>query len=166
MTDLTKITEKDLAFMRRAIEIAHETEEKGNSAVGCVIVLDGEIIAEGGNEMVNPDYHPGHHAETVAISRVPLELWSRSNEMTLYTTLEPCVMCMGVILCHGFGRTVYASKDDMAGGVVLLPELPPYWEGGRGVPVVAGPCLEEECDPLRERCHEVIAKLPLVTNMG
>ncbi|MDE0157778.1 MAG: nucleoside deaminase [Gammaproteobacteria bacterium] len=161
MTNTLSINDKDLFYLRRAIENALEAESKGNCPVGSVITLNDEIIAEAGNEMLVPQYNPIWHAEMSAIRNVPIELWSRANEMTCYTTLEPCIMCTGTVLLHGFGRVVYGSDDSAAGGSAILPHLPHFYEGGRGVPEWVGPCLNEECDPLRQRTHACFTDLPV-----
>jgi tRNA(adenine34) deaminase len=62
--------------------------------------LDGRIIAEGKNAIWFPKFNPNRHAEIEALRNVPEELWKYSRNMTLYTTLEPCLMCTGAILLH------------------------------------------------------------------
>ena len=156
-----EIGQADLIHMRRAIELANEGHEGGNLAVGSVITLEGEPIAEGHNRMIVPAFDPIWHAEMTTMRRVPVELWPRSRGMTCYTTLEPCIMCTGALLMHGFGRVVFGSTDPDVGGGALLPHLPPYYQGGRGVPEWVGPCLRADCDPLRALCHERFAKLPV-----
>lgn len=160
MQDTVKVSETDLIHLRHAVELALEAEARGNFAVGSVITLQEELIAEAANSMLVPQYNPIWHAEMAALSKVPIELWPRSREMTCYSTLEPCIMCTGTLLLHGFGRVVFGSADPDVGGTAILSHLPRYYEGGRGVPEWIGPCLAEECDPMRERVHERFAKLP------
>lgn len=154
-----KAGEVDIVYLRRAIELALQAEAEGNCAVGSVITLDGETIAEAGNRMFLPEYNPVWHAEMTALSKVPVELWPRAREMTCYTTLEPCIMCTGTLLMHGFGRVVFGSTDTAVGGTAILPYLPHMYEGGRGVPEWVGPCLAEECDHLRKLTHERFARM-------
>jgi len=101
--------EADLNFLRRAIRLAFEAEAAGNLPVGAVVTLGGRVVAEAGNAVLAPAYHPGRHAETEALRLVPEDLWPRGREMTIYTTLEPCVMCAGALLLHGVGRVVFAD---------------------------------------------------------
>ena len=91
-------TSNELPFLERAIALALAAEKKGNLPIGAVIVLDGEIIGEGGNRIASPQYDPGRHAEIEAIRSVPLEAWPRAWEITCYSTLEPCIMCTGTLL--------------------------------------------------------------------
>lgn len=121
----------DYKFVSRAIQIALDAEVRGNLPVGAVIALNCEIIAEGGNAMLVPVYHPERHAEMEALRRLPNELWSRSREMTCYTTLEPCVMCFGALLLHGIARIVFGAADQEGGASSLLSHLPEYYAAGK-----------------------------------
>jgi tRNA(adenine34) deaminase len=147
-------------FMDRAVAIARETVADGNIPVGAVIVLDEEIIAEGGSYVIKPVYNPGRHAEKEAIRNVPVELWPRAKEMTCYTTLEPCMMCMGALLVHGVGRIVFGATDERGGARFALAHLPPYYKDGRGVFEWIGPTDSDRCDPLYHQCDELFSKLP------
>ena len=161
MAEQIEVSAEDLIHLARAIELANEGHEIGNPAVGSVITIDGEPIAEGNNTMIVPAYDPIWHAEMTTMRRVPTELWPRAREMTCYSTLEPCIMCTTALVMHGIGRVVYGSSDPDVGGSVLLSHLPPYYEGGRGVPEWLGPSLPGECDPLRGLCHERFSELPV-----
>lgn len=152
--------ELDLNFLRRAVRLALEAEASGNLPVGAVVTLDGRVVAEAGNAVLAPAYHPGRHAETEALRRVPDTLWSRGREMSVYTTLEPCVMCAGALLLHGVGRVVYGACDTLGGAGPLLAHLPPYYADGAGVPQWVGPLLPEVCDPLFRRVLARFDELP------
>lgn len=145
------LTFEDLQFLHRAVALAREAENNGNLPIGAVLTLQGEVIAEAGNAMLAPHYHPGRHAEIETLQRVPLALWPRSREMTCYSTLEPCTMCMGALLLHGIGRVVFGAKDQAGGAATLLLHLPPYYAENKGVPQWIGPALPEICDPLYQR---------------
>ena len=145
------LTFEDLQFLHRAVTLAREAENNGNLPIGAVLALQGEVIAEAGNTMLTPHYHPGRHAEIETLQRVPLALWPRSREMTCYSTLEPCTMCMGALLLHGIGRVVFGAKDHAGGAATLLAHLPPYYAENKGVPQWIGPALPEICDPLYQR---------------
>ena len=141
----------DIHFLNIAVELALKAEEQGNMPVGAVIVLDGAIIAEGPNALLVPDFHPGRHAEMEALKQVPVELWPRAQEMTCYTTLEPCCMCFGSLLLHGIGRVVFGAIDKKGGSHVLLPHLPEYYKDSDKVFEWIGPLQPDICDPLYER---------------
>jgi len=154
----------DLRHMRRALHLALEAEARGDLPVGALVTLNDEVVAEAGNAVLVPTYHPGRHAETEALRRVPESLWPRGREMTVYTTLEPCVMCAGAILLHGVGRVVFGAIDTLGGAGRLLARLPAYYKGGAGVPVWVGPLMPELCDPLLRRVVERFDSLPCGKN--
>jgi tRNA(Arg) A34 adenosine deaminase TadA len=161
MTDTQTTTDgADLTHLRRAIQLALEAEAGGNLPVGAVVTLGGRVVAEAGNAVLAPAYHPGRHAETEALRLVPPELWPRAREMTVYTTLEPCLMCAGALLLHGVGRVVFGASDTLGGAGPLLAHLPAYYAGGAGVPQWVGPLLPELCDPLFRRVAARFDTLP------
>ncbi|MGJ0508100.1 MAG: nucleoside deaminase [Methylocystis sp.] len=96
----------DEGFMRLALAEA----ARGDFPFGAVIVRDGRVVARGRNMGVRTN-DPTAHGEMVAIrhflSRHPARALKGA---TLYTTGEPCPMCMGAILWCGFGRLVYAAS--------------------------------------------------------
>jgi tRNA(adenine34) deaminase len=138
----------DIWFFRQAILQAEQAGRLGNLTIGAVIVLNGEIIARGKNAIWQPDLALTRHAEMEALRAVPASLWTRSREMTLYTTLEPCLMCAGAILLHQLGRLVYGSTDPWGGVAVCLHALPGFFREEFTRIKWEGPALPAECDPL------------------
>src|SRR5919112_4832203 len=110
----------DLRYLRRAVQLALEAEARGDLPIGAVLTLGEEVVAEAGNAVLQPFYHPGRPAETEALAQVPASLWPRRRELTCYTTLEPCVMCMGAMLLHGVGRVVFGAVDVDGGAGIML----------------------------------------------
>jgi tRNA(adenine34) deaminase len=101
--------------MARAVELAREGgRERGASPIGCVLVLDGRIVAEGHNE-VGLRHDPTAHAEVVAIRRACESLGrDELRGATLYSTLQPCGMCTMASIWTRVGRIVYgAGRDDV-----------------------------------------------------
>jgi tRNA(adenine34) deaminase len=147
--------EEDLQFLERAIELAGMAERAGNLPVGAVIAIDGRIVAEGQSMIFRPHFHPGRHAEMEALRTVPHELWPRRAEMTCYTTLEPCIMCMSALILHGIGRVVFGATDTQGGGTYVLDNLPRFYAGGATVPTITGPLMPERCDALFNRAKEL-----------
>lgn len=150
----------DLPHLRRAVALALEAERAGNLPIGAVLVLDDHIVAEGANRMLVPEYHPGRHAEIVTLGHLPPFLWPRAAEMTCYSTLEPCLMCMSTLLLHGIGGVVFGARDVEGGAEYLLRHLPAYYQDGHRSFRVEGPRLEAECGPLYERARAAFRKLP------
>jgi len=96
-------------FMRRAIALALDNIRAGGGPFGCVIVKNGRIIAEGANR-VTATYDPTAHAEVVAIREACRALENFQLEgCDLYTTCEPCPMCLGAIYWARPSRVFYAA---------------------------------------------------------
>jgi len=154
---MSAVSAGDIAFLRRAITLARQAERNGNLPIGALISLDGQLIGEGMNAMWSPSLSLARHAEMEAIRSVPPPLWLRAHEMTLYTTLEPCLMCTGAILLHQIGRVVYGAADAFGGSGVSLGCLAPYFQEQFSRTEWIGPALPEECDPLQRRTLEIFA---------
>lgn len=92
------MSELDQQFMTRAIELAQAgTDQNLGGPFGCVIVKDGEVIGEGNNQVTSSN-DPTAHAEIVAIRQACQRLESFQLEgCVVYTSCEPCPMCLGAI---------------------------------------------------------------------
>ncbi|HTV32837.1 MAG TPA: nucleoside deaminase [Methylocella sp.] len=96
----------DETFMRMALSEAGQAD----LPFGAVIVRDGRILATGRN-LGKTNHDPTAHGEMVAIRRFVATFPAEELKgATLYTTGEPCPMCMGAILWCGFGRLVFAAS--------------------------------------------------------
>jgi tRNA(Arg) A34 adenosine deaminase TadA len=110
------MTEQDKKFMRRAIELAQKGIDKNaGGPFGAVIVKDGEIVGEGFNEVTSTN-DPTAHAEVVAIRRACKELESFQLEgCAIYTSCEPCPMCLGAIYWARPEKIFFAcTREDAA----------------------------------------------------
>lgn len=92
------MTATDEKFMMRAIELArHGMESNAGGPFGCVVVKTGEIVGEG-NNCVTSTNDPTAHAEVVAIRNACANLGTfQLDGCTVYTSCEPCPMCLGAI---------------------------------------------------------------------
>jgi len=104
--------------MRVALEGAKKALEGGEFPVGCLVVVDGCVVATG--QRSGTAHGPGNeldHAEVTALRHL-LESGGlpEGAEATLYCTMEPCLMCFGAILLSGVSRVVWAYEDAMGGG--------------------------------------------------
>ena len=152
------ISESDILFFKRAIRLAGEAEKRNNLPIGAVIGFEGKIIAEGQNSIWHPKFNPNRHAEIEALRNVPDHLWEYSRDMTLYTTLEPCLMCMGAILLHHIGRVMYGSSDNYGGASQVIGHMPTYFEDEVSRTEWIGPAYPSECDQLFERVMFLVEK--------
>jgi tRNA(Arg) A34 adenosine deaminase TadA len=144
MTD--QVTDADLPYLGRCVELAAEAVELGDFPFGSVLVAaDGTVLAEDRNREVtagDPTRHPEFElARWAAMNMTPPE----RAEATVYTSGEHCPMCAAAHGWAGLGRIVYAtSSEQLTGwlaelGVGPAPVLPlPITEIVPGVPV-AGP---------------------------
>lgn len=100
----------DDAFMRRAIELSARAMDEGTGPpFGAVVVRGGRVVAEGQNR-VHADNDPTAHAEIVAIRLACEALGSHALEgCTIYSSSEPCPMCLSAIYWSGMERIVYAN---------------------------------------------------------
>jgi guanine deaminase len=98
------------AFMAKAIELSIENVRSGRGGpFGAVVVKDGKIIAQGTNRVTSAN-DPTAHAEVVAIREACKALGSfQLNGCEIYTTCEPCPMCLGAIYWARPDRVYYAS---------------------------------------------------------
>jgi guanine deaminase len=100
--------EKDKKFLLRAIEIASDGIKNGGGPFGAVITRDDKMLSEAFNRVVLT-HDPTAHAEVLAIRDASAKLGSHElNECTLYTSCEPCPMCLGAIYWSGIRKVVYA----------------------------------------------------------
>jgi len=110
------MTESDKVFMQRAINLAQEgIDSNSGGPFGAVIVKDGEIISEGFNRVTSTN-DPTAHAEIVAIKEACKKLESfQLDNCILYTSCEPCPMCLGAIYWARPKKVFYAcNRTDAA----------------------------------------------------
>ena len=143
--------------MRRAIVLAREAEAAGGEPYGALIAdASGAIVAEGRNHASN---NPLWHGETSAIANlsrlINTSVYDVAGNLTLYTTAEPCPMCMGAILWSGFSTVIYGTsipyltaqgRDQIATRADTLARATPF----RNVSIIGG-VLRNETDPLYAR---------------
>ena len=117
-------------FMTEALQQAEAALKAGEFPVGCVMVHENRIIATGAREGSTGDCpNEVDHAEMVALRRL-IRLKSSINfrDVTLYSTLEPCLMCFGALIISGIGKIVFAYEDAMGGGTRCdFTRLPPLY---------------------------------------
>jgi tRNA(adenine34) deaminase len=154
----TSLTKRDLDHLGRAIELARQAGSLGNLPIGCVICLEGHIVAEGQNWIWVPRLAPYRHAEMEALRALPDDLLDQRQHMTLYTTLEPCLMCAGAILLHRIGRVVFGAADAYGGLGATVDRLPPYFAQQHAQTRWIGPAPLEECEMLYERVMQLVTE--------
>ena len=103
-------TADDKRFMREAIKLASDSVVNGGGPFGAVIVKDGQIIA-GASNSVTIDTDPTAHAEVNAIRKACKQLGTFNLDgCIIYTSCEPCPMCLGAIYWAGIDRIFYGNN--------------------------------------------------------
>lgn len=133
--------------MRAALEQARLAGQAGEVPIGAVVVRDGQIIARARNTR-EESRNPAGHAEFTAICEAAqkLQAW-RLTGCTVYVTLEPCIMCAGLMHQARIDRCVFGAYDPKAGALGTLyaihedDRLNHVFEAQGGI-------LEEECAQL------------------
>ena len=103
--------------MQQALALARDAQQRGEVPVGAVIVLDGTVIGRGSNAPI-ATCDPTAHAEIVALREAAASMGNyRLEGVTLYCTIEPCVMCAGAMVAARVARLVFGARDLRFGGV-------------------------------------------------
>ena len=118
------ISDKERKFLERAISLSREGMQSGQGGpFGCVIVLNDEIVGEGSNR-VTASNDPTAHAEVVAIRDACQRLGTfQLNDCIVYTSSEPCPMCLGAIYWARPKKVVYANTREEAAAIQFDDEF-------------------------------------------
>lgn len=118
------LTEQEQIFLDRAVELSRLGMERGNGGpFGCVIVKDNKIVGEGSN-MVTSTNDPTAHAEVVAVRNACTTLNTfQLDGCDVYTSCEPCPMCLGALYWARVQRVVYANTRYEAAAIEFDDEF-------------------------------------------
>jgi len=108
-------------FMGLALVEARAALLAGEFPVGCVIVGDDKVLAAGRrSHSQGPQSNELDHAEIIALREVAARRPGADlSAVTVYSTMEPCLMCFATLLLNGARNLVYAFEDVMGGGTNL-----------------------------------------------
>ena len=131
-------------FMQQALLEADLAYKKGEVPIGAII-RDGEKIIARSHNLIETLKDATSHAEILAIKEASktLDNW-RLNSLTLYVTLEPCVMCMGAIHNSRINNVVFGAYDKVAGACGSVYDLKDDKRAKRTIECIGG-VLEERC---------------------
>ena len=135
-------------FMQQALALAKKTLAAGEFPAACVLVDADRIIAAGSRTgTLGGETNEIDHAEMVALRHLNrLQKPPAPGKLTLYCTLEPCLMCFGALLISGIEKIVYAYEDAMGGGTRCdLSRLPPLYRN-KSISVVPNICRPDSLD--------------------
>ncbi len=133
--------------MREAIREAEEALRSQDQPVGAVIVHQGRVVARA-HHQVKLLHDPTAHAVLVAITQAANALQSNQlRDTTVYTTLEPCAMCVGALFLSEVSRLVYGATNAQLGACGTLIDLTAHERLNRHLTVVRH-VLSNECQAL------------------
>lgn len=137
-------------YMGLAIEQARQAFAAGEFPVGCVIVQDGHVLATGarfGTAKKQAFFSETDHAEIRALRDLENQkIWFDQEKTVVFSTMEPCLMCLGAIIISGIKKIVYAYEDPMGGATSCdLERLNPLYAQS-GLKIVSGVLRQKSLD--------------------
>lgn len=144
----------DETYMALALEEARLAADEGEVPIGAVVVCDGQVVARAHNRR-ETEHDPSAHAEFAALVQVSqaLERW-RLSGCTVYVTLEPCLMCAGLMVNSRIDRCVYGASDPKGGALGTLYDVSHDARLNHEFEVVPGVMAEECAEILRSFFRE------------
>ncbi|MDF2612279.1 MAG: nucleoside deaminase [Clostridia bacterium] len=139
--------DKDILFMKEALQEAQKAYELDETPIGAIIVYDNKIIGRGHNRR-NTDKNSLAHAELIAIGEACEAIgdW-RLEGCTIYITLEPCPMCAGAIVQARVPRVVFGTRSPKAGF------------GGSIINILQMNELNHQCEVIEDICKDECSTL-------
>lgn len=136
-------------YMRLALDEAALAAEEGEVPIGAVVVCEGQVVARAHNRR-ETDADPSAHAEFSAMVEASraLERW-RLTGCTVYVTLEPCLMCAGLMVNARIDRCVYGAPDPKGGALGTLYDVSADPRLNHAFEVRAGVLADESAELLR-----------------
>lgn len=123
---MNDLSETESKFIETAFKYAHEALQSQEVPVGCIFVYDEEIIALGRNT-VNETRNATRHAEMNCIDQVnefckekKLNVASVFSQISVYVTVEPCIMCAAALYDLKVKKIVFGCKNDRFGGSTVF----------------------------------------------
>ena len=118
-------------FMKKALDQAEHALAEGEFPVGCVMVYQDKILVTGSRKgTIGTAINEIDHAEIVALRRlIEIEDKIDPGKITVFCTMEPCLMCYGALILAGVGEIVFAYEDVMGGATGCeLSRLKPLYK--------------------------------------
>jgi tRNA(adenine34) deaminase len=147
---MNRVSQAEEHFMQLAIAEAEKARDLDEVPIGAVIVdASGEVLAPAGNRTITTN-DPTAHAEILALREAAAKIGNyRLTGCTLYTTIEPCVMCAGALVNARITRLVFGAHDERFGAVETRFRLCDSDELNHRMEIVPG-VLADECRSLMQ----------------
>jgi tRNA(adenine34) deaminase len=120
---ISTINPADEAFMREAFKEADAALKRADRPIGAVIVHHDQVVGQGSSTFASGRNNIAH-AEINAINSCSAFLQEHGPECTLYTTCEPCVMCLGAIVMANIREIVFGMPDNYIQGRLVIDVVP------------------------------------------
>lgn len=156
----TSLSDFDTKCLHLAIQVAKDTSERGNYPVGAVLAIDDQVIDQGGNE-IQQLKSSVNHAENLLIIRNGNKLynaWKNNQSISLYSTLEPCVLCLGAAVITRVDKIFYIQKDPHGGACDMKHDDIGTWYRKRWPEIIYAPISQEPLDMMVVYFKSEIAK--------
>lgn len=145
----------DDRYVQIAIDEALAAAREGNGGIGALLVdPDGQVVERAHNQVLAPYFRSDLHAEMTVMTRFEDRVQARCQlkDYTLFTSLEPCPMCVVRLSAAGVGTVIYAAADAEGGMAATADRLPPVWAAFAGRVRFA----EADCSPLLKDLAEQV----------
>jgi tRNA(adenine34) deaminase len=110
-------------WMQQALKLAAQAKDQGEVPVGALVVGEQKLLGQGYNQVISLQ-DPSAHAEVMALRGAGITQQNyRLVNTTLYVTLEPCMMCAGVLVHARIKRLVFGAYDPKAGAISSCAQL-------------------------------------------
>ena len=140
-------TESDERFMLLALAEAQKAEAAGEVPVGAIVVRGEAVVGSGFNRPIS-SHDPTAHAEIIALRDAARNCGNyRLSGTTMYSTVEPCMMCAGAMIHARIDRLIFGTPDPKAGSAGSIYNVLTDPRLNHRVEVVSGIC-EDQCGAL------------------
>jgi tRNA(adenine34) deaminase len=148
--------------MREAIEEARRALEAGEVPIGAVAVADGRIVARAFNQPIRA-VDPTAHAELLALREAARAVGNyRLTDLSVYVTVEPCLMCVGALVHARVREVVYGAQEPKSGALVSIIKAHEMPGLNHRFAVTSG-VLEAECRDLIQQFFREKRRPPPLT---
>lgn len=127
--DYTKTLEETFSWICSVLAL--KAASKNNLGVGAILVQDKNILFDASNEMLHPFFRSDGHPEMMVLNSYEKKNKKRQDNMrslTLYSSLEPCPMCLTRISTTGIGATIFVVRHKGSGMATCIEKLPILWQ--------------------------------------
>lgn len=148
--------DKDQEYMRVALNEAQLAYRRGDLPVGAALYIDDLLIGRDGNTATTLEEW-WSHAESLVIRKYARAIQRAKKEnrlVELYTTLDPCLQCMGAISLNRIDRIVYACRDPNGGASHIDPKTITPWYETHWPKIEIGVLMQESYDLITQYMRE------------